>query len=262
MASKGVVTLNGRFRPGTEVRLVKVRDETVLRSEGGEEVGTAKVDKHGQVKFDAEPGARYFIVGHIDGFPVEVRARGNKADDDNSTLAQAPIAYTRVKLADGSFADERPEKRDAGFGGVGPAPSLDQVPAGTPLRSDTGRGYAHPVDSEELAPYPPQSEFEGEEQRSATPEGQATPVGHQVPVSQEDVKEGTLQRSDTELGVATPIPAGDAVQAQEVRESAETKASVGEPVKAAAAPLDAAKARKRAAKKSAAKKSNQNENKE
>src|SRR5438477_636017 len=43
-SSGGHVVLNGRFKAGTDVRLVQVRDESVLRAEGGEEVATAPVD--------------------------------------------------------------------------------------------------------------------------------------------------------------------------------------------------------------------------
>lgn len=252
MASKdGAVTLRGRFSPGTTVRLVKVRDESVLRSEGGKTVDEQQVDKDGAVQFtkDVEVGARYFIVGYNDGAFVEVRARGNKADEaDDSVLAQAPVGRDRQRLSDGTFVDEIPEAEDPGFGGVGPAPSQQQ--AGDAIqRSSTPRGYAHPHDPGESAPYPPQSEVDdGAVQRSDTPEGAATPIAHDAPLSQDDVKDGTLQRSDTPRGVATPIPAGDAVEAQRQREAADTKASVGEPVKAAAAPVDQARGRKPAAK--------------
>ena len=115
MASAQVV-LRGRFSPGTIVRLVRVAHEGVLRSEGGEEVGEAKVDKDGEVKFSAgvKENERYFVVGLIDGFPREVRITGRAADDPNSVVEQAPVRPDRVRLSDGSWADEAPERVKAG----------------------------------------------------------------------------------------------------------------------------------------------------
>jgi hypothetical protein len=237
MASKAQVTLNGRFSPGTAVELVEVADESVLTGAGGKVVDRKKVDRDGRVQFQTgvTAGGRYFIRGLQDGMPLEVRARGN-ADADADVGFQRPVQPDRVRLSDGSWADEAPEDQNAGFGGVGPAPSVQQA-RGQRLRSDTPRGYAHPVEEQERAPYPGQDDVKkGTPQRSDTPQGQATPIEHEAPGSQGQVAKGTLQRSDTPLGYATPIPAGDAVQAQLDRESAETKASVGEPVKAAATP--------------------------
>lgn len=242
--AKGQVTLRGRFRPGTEVRLVKVRDEAVLRSEGGKEVATATVDESGTVQFKSgvQVGGRYFVVGQVEGGPLEVRARGRAADDPGEVLSQAPVTADRTRLADGTFVDEAPEREKAGFGGVGPAPGQHQAPEGTVQRSDTPRGSAHPHDPEEQAPYPRQEDVpDTVAQRSDTPTGMATPIVHDAPVAQGDVKAGTWQRSDTPAGVATPIPKGDAIAAQEMRESADTKAGVGEPVKAAAAPPEVAR---------------------
>jgi hypothetical protein len=73
----GQITLHGRFNAGAQVRLVRVEDETVLRPEGGKEVASATVDDDGRVQFKkgVEVGARYFIVGLRDGFPLEVPVR-------------------------------------------------------------------------------------------------------------------------------------------------------------------------------------------
>jgi hypothetical protein len=124
MASKksGQVTLAGRFPKGTDVRLVKVRDETVLRSEGGETIDTQTVDDDGRVQFKkgVEVGARYFIVGYVDGVPLEVRARGNAPGDDPATLTQPPIRPGRIRLGDGSWADEAPKKEKTPSGEVAP----------------------------------------------------------------------------------------------------------------------------------------------
>jgi hypothetical protein len=61
------------------------------------------------------------------------------------------------------------------------------------------------------------------------------------PQRQEDVPKGAVQRSDTPTGVATVIPAGDTVQQAQDRESSFAKETRGEPVRAAAEPIDAPK---------------------
>jgi hypothetical protein len=107
--TKGQVTLRGRFRAGSLVKLVKVAGEHVLRVEGGvEPVAEATVDASGCVRFTegVEVGARYLVVGQVDGEPVQVRARGNTADDENSVLTQAPVQPERQRLSGGQFADE------------------------------------------------------------------------------------------------------------------------------------------------------------
>ena len=108
MAKTAQVTLHGRFRPGAVVRLVKVKDETVLRAEGGETIGAETVDDTGRVQFTdgVEAGARYFIVGQVDGTPLEVRARGNVADEENSVLAIAPVQPDPQKRADGTLESD------------------------------------------------------------------------------------------------------------------------------------------------------------
>lgn len=129
---KGQVTLRGRFRAGSVVKLVKVADERVLRAEGGTvAVAEATVDEDGLVRFTegVEVGARYLIVGQVDGEPVQVRARGNAVGDDNSVLAQAPIQPDRQKLSGGQFADE-------------------VVPFGAPRQADV----VAPVEAAEPAP--------------------------------------------------------------------------------------------------------------
>jgi hypothetical protein len=237
MASKAGVTLRGRFSPGTTVELVEVKDGSVLRSEGASVIDRKQVDREGVVGFTVgvTVGGYYFIRGQQGGFPLEVRVRG-KADADDSAGFQAPIVPERQRLTDGSFLDDPPVGSDPGFAGVGPAPATHQA-RGVQLRSATPRGYAHPVGKDERAPYPAQEDVKkGVQQRSDTPTGQATPIAHQAPNSQADVKAGTQQRSATPLGYATPIPDGDAVDAQRERESADSKASVGEPGKVAANP--------------------------
>lgn len=241
MAAQGQVTLAGRFPAGTPVRLIKVRDESVLRPEGGKLVATSKVKDDGTVRFKdgVEVGGRYFVVGYVDGVPREVRARGNRAADDTG-LAQPPQGPVRTRLADGSWSDEAPDREKAPGAHVGPAVGQAQVPAGTAQRSETPRGYGHPVDTEP-SPYPRQEDVaKGTPQASDTETGMAVPIV-EGPARQEDVPKGTPQRSDTETGIATVIPAGDAVKAQLERESSVAKAVRGEPGKAAATPLTPAR---------------------
>jgi hypothetical protein len=128
MAKQGQVTLRGRFGPGTHVRLVKVAHEGVLRSEGGELVDTGKVNAQGEVTFKAlEVGSRYFVAGYVDGFLLEVRVTAREADD---AVTQPAVAPDRVKLADGSFADEAPDEEKAPVGEVAPGPSQQQARGG------------------------------------------------------------------------------------------------------------------------------------
>lgn len=243
---KAQVTLRGRFRAGTRVRLVEVKDESVLRAEGGKLLDVKRVDEDGQVRFtkDVKKGGRYFVVGNVDGQPLEVRARGNTAEEESAVLGQAPVQPDRVRLADGSFADETPERQKTPSREVQPAPRQDQVADGVVQRSDTPRGSAHPVDPEETLPYPRQEDVpDGVVQMSDTETGQATPIQSAVSMRQEDVPDNVVQRSSTATGVATPIPKGDAVRAQQEKESADAKAMRGEPVRAAAEPLDVAGAK-------------------
>lgn len=207
MATKGRVTLRGRFPVGTVVRLVRVAGPHVLRAAGGEEAGSATVGADGSVSFPAEVGGRYFIVGQVDGAPVEVRARGNLVGEESSVLGQAPVAVDRVRLSDGSWADEAPKREGPPGGHV--VAGQHQVPAGVVQRSDTPRGLATPIPAGEKAPYPGQEHVDDRAvQRSSTPLGAAAVIGDRVTERQEESPAGLLQRSDTPHGVTTPVPAG------------------------------------------------------
>lgn len=237
MAEKGRVALSGRFKPGSVVRLVKVAGEHVLRSEGGEEVDKKRVGEDGRVVFASgvEVGARYFIVGRVNGEPLEVRARGNKAGEVSS-LEDSGVTPDRTRLSDGTWSDEAPEKLKVP---VEAAPDLAQamVGKGVAQRSQTPRGSAHPVDVKEQPPYPSQSDVaKGTAQMSQTEHGRAAPVVP-APSSQREVPKGVAQRSQTEHGVAAIIPGGGAVKAQLEKESPLAKVARGEPGRAAADPL-------------------------
>lgn len=238
---QGRVRLAGRFPAGTDVTLVRVRDESVLRSQGGEAVGTATVKKDGTVEFSdgVDVGGRYFVTGYVDGEFREVRARGNAADGSATVLEQPPVGPDRVRLTDGAWADEVPEReRPPKAVQVAPAPRQNQVPKGQVQRSDTARGYAHPSDPRETLPYPRQEDVKaGTVQMSDTERGMATPVAD-TPERQDQVPAGVVQRSATPLGVATPIPGVSAVDEMEARESSTGKAMRGQPVRVAAEPLD------------------------
>lgn len=251
--AKGHVALRGRFSPGVVVALVRVDGEHVLRAAGGETVERKKVDADGCVEFEAEPNARYFVTGIQNGFPLEVRVRGRAADEPSELLGHAPVAYERKKLADGSWADEEPEKVDPPpFYG---APHLGQQHLDNDViqRSNTIRGSAHPFDPDEPVPYPRQEDV-GEDvvQRSSTETGMATPIPD-GPARQEDVPDNVVQSSATATGVATVLPT-DAVEHQEHKESAESKALFGEPGKVPPAQAARARAKKAAKSKSTKKK--------
>lgn len=247
-SSNGQVTLRGRFPSGTKVALVKVSDGAVLRAEGGRTLERKRVGKDGSVQFtkDVEVGGRYFITGNVRGQPLEVRVTGrDRQADEDSAGGQAPVQVDRVRLSDGSWLDEAPEKEKTPSSEVGPGPSQQQVPKRQWQRSSTARGSAHPHDPGEPAPYPSQEDTNGVLQASDTEKGRATPIDL-GPQRQDQVPAGTWQRSATPKGVATPIPPGDAVEVQKVKESAEAKAKRGEPVRAAAEPLGVKAAGKRA----------------
>jgi hypothetical protein len=215
----GQARLAGRFPPGSVVRLVKVASEATLRSEGGEEVDTQTVGDDGVVTFSkgVDVGGRYLAVGLVGGTPLEVRLRGNVGED--AVNGQAPVARDRVRLSDGSWADEAPKREKAPAVPPGPRLAQHQVPGDVPQRSATLRGTAHPVDPEEQEPVRRQEDVkDGTPQMSDTRprevDGQRVGGGGEAseilvgPQRQEDVPDGVPQRSDTPTGVATPIDVG------------------------------------------------------
>jgi hypothetical protein len=236
MASRGKVRLSGWFPEGVRVELYE-REPGQLRPAAGSSLGST-VAVGGKVEFRQHsivPGGKYFVVGVVRGFPVQVPVTASAVGDsaEPGVQGQAPVGRDRVRLADGRFVDELTVDSEEGVPRLEVAPAPKQEHArDVPQRSATPVGYAHPVDPEEVFPYPRQEDVP---QMSDTETGMATPV---VPTfSQVDVPAGTLQRSDTVAGVATPLPVGDAVRAQQDRESSESKAARGEPVKAAAQPV-------------------------
>jgi hypothetical protein len=233
----GKVRLSGRFSPGTRVSLIKVRDETVLRAEGGEEVDAKRVKDDGTVEFSADVGQRYFVVGRQNGFPLEVRVTGrDDSDADDATLSQAPVTPDRTRMADGSWVDEPAELDEPKFEGY-PHLAQEQVKGKHVMRAYGERGSAHISDPKEPVPYGRQEDVgKGTVQMSDTETGQATPVDVSYQ-KQEDVPNGVWQRSATPTGLATPIPGGGPVEAQKAKESSHAKEARGEPVRAAAEPL-------------------------
>lgn len=134
----GVVTLRGRFRPGTRVRLVQVAHEGVLRAEGGDLVAAKKVDGDGVVQFTdgVEEGGRYFIVGQIDGEPHEVRVRANAVGEEDLGLVNHAVDRDRTKLADGTFSDEIVDPR---MPRSVPKPAPKSSPAKAPAAKSSAR---------------------------------------------------------------------------------------------------------------------------
>lgn len=232
-------TLRGRFSPGTIVALHEVADATVLRAEG-EPDSTAEVDKNGEVSFNLKEGRRYIAQAYDRGEPRAVRLTGRSAEDINSEIVQPSVTPDRVRLSDGSWADEEPARvKKDDMPALEAAPDLAQnmVPKGTDQRSDTPRGTAHPVDTSEPTPYESQQNVADDvKQMSDTEFGAAARIAV-GPQRQEDVPAGVWQRSHTPTGVATPIPGGGPVAAQEAKESSLAKEMRGEPGRAAAEPL-------------------------
>lgn len=233
-------TLRGRFSPGSVVNLYEVADASVLRAEG-EPDQTETVNDKGEVSFSLKDGHRYIAQAYDRGEPRSVRLTGRSGDEDVA-LEQAPIGPDRVRMSDGSWSDEAPEKVKKGDLPLEAAPHLSQTQIGddVPQRSATPRGTAHPVDPEEPTPYEAQENVDEDvKQASDTETGRATRIAV-GPQRQEDVPPGVWQRSHTPTGVATPIPGGGPVAAQEMKESSLAKEMRGEPTQAAAAPLKSA----------------------
>jgi hypothetical protein len=154
-AGSGQVVLRGRFKPGSRVQLVEVAGEHVLRAQGGREVAEGVVGDDGCVAFSSgvKVGGRYFVVGRVDGFPLEVRCRGNRAGEESTALAQEPVRSDRTRLANGAWSDEAPEAEAAPGAQVAPGPAQHQVPSGQVQRSATALGVGTPMDPEETLPY-------------------------------------------------------------------------------------------------------------
>lgn len=187
MASAGgQVTVRGRFKVGSLVRLVKADSGSVLHAGSSESVATTTVvDEDGVavVRFDedVEVGGYYFLCGYVDGHPLNLRARGRKPGEDDSQLAQPPLEPEWQTLANGGrrnpVGDDHPHERH-------PAPAQHHVADDVPQASRTELGEAVPVD------------------RAAQP-----PYGRQ-----EDTPEGMVQRSNTPHGVTAPIPGQTSIE--------------------------------------------------
>jgi hypothetical protein len=186
------------------------------------------------------------------GTPLEVRLRGNVGED--AVNGQAPISTDRVRLSDGSWADEAPKREKAPLVPPGPRLGQHQVPGDVQQRSATLRGTAHPVDPKDQEPLRRQEDVpEGTPQMSDTRprdvDGQRVGGGGEAseilvgPQRQEDVPKGVQQRSDTPTGVATPIDVGDSVEAWRRAESSQARESRGDWTRAHAEPLAAKGAR-------------------
>jgi hypothetical protein len=149
----GGLILRGRFPAGSRVRLTKSAGPHQLRvGPTDEEIDVQTVDEDGNLEFSGvEPGERYFASGIIGGQPREVRLTGS-ADPDNSLLAgYEPIRSDRVKLADGTWADEPIDRKEYDEQTVEGATWLaqDQVGDDVPQRSSTIRGSATPISADE-----------------------------------------------------------------------------------------------------------------
>lgn len=156
MATKGSITLRGRFSPDSSVRLVKVDGPHVLRPGPGDEtVDTQKVDKDGTLKFSkgVDVDGRYFAVGQVNGQPVEVRLRGRNDDDPGHLAGYEPVGPERARLGvggSGGWADEAPSREKGEEVPEGATwQAQHDVAKGTLQRSDTPRGAAAVISAEE-----------------------------------------------------------------------------------------------------------------
>lgn len=249
--SKASVHLRGRFSPGTKVGLYE-RYGDVFR--GGRALKSATVDKNGEVEFKGlEEAARFWIAGEVDGDERAV-AMTAKGDDATKRLTGAQVrdrlaqtrpnpqrreivtgarttSNTRVTGARGEpFADERvgkPTPKDEREDEPQPYPRIEDMPKGTPLRSHTITGSAHPVEPGEKQPTIPQSDVrKGTPQRSDTEFGEAalkTATDEEQPKRRQESQSGK-QRSDTPTGEAEPKPRAKPKRQAQVRDSAKSKA--------------------------------------
>lgn len=234
------ITERGTFPDGTHVHLYKASGPAQLRPEGAPD--DTKLSKDGEVKFTGvDEGERYILFAYVHGQPLQLRATGRSANDESAILTQPAPAADRLRLADGSFADEAPERvKKSELPPFEAAPNLSQtqIAGDVPQRSATTRGTAHPVDVDEPVPYRAQEDVPDDVlQMSDTETGRATELAV-GPQRQEDVPKGTPQRSDTPTGVATVIPQGGPVDAQQEKESSRGKEMRGEPVRVATEPVE------------------------
>ena len=209
------VVLRGRFPVGSRVELVRVRDERVLRSQGGDVIAEQEVEERDGVAVvcfedDVEEGGYYFVRGYARGHFIDVRVRGRSVDEADGAVGQAPQGPVPTTLADGTrldadgvpthFASGDPiERAEEGLG-----PRQQDVPGDVLQRSDTPLGQATVIPRREKSPYPDMGEMRGVK-ASVTPEGES--VRAQETAAQADVPDDVLQMSSTPEGVAVPVPA-------------------------------------------------------
>jgi hypothetical protein len=222
-ASKGEVTIRGRFPAGTSVKLIPAQSADAYVGDGsGSAAATAKTNRDGETTFSAPPG-RYFAVA--------------KVKDWNVVLGEHTDI---VRAVDVTIADPEELRQNAPphlVGGpvVGPEPPaahfLDnaQIVVGARSSADgnatidramlvderTGMvsEFASPVVGQEtpkgdipkdgVAPAPRLEDHRDEELASSTLTGEAVPPQPQPP-KQEDAPKGMKQASDTEEGVQAP----------------------------------------------------------
>lgn len=185
------VVLNGRFSPGTRLRLVEVRDERQLRPGAGDrEVDVQFVDEDGHVEFTSgvTDGARYFICGYQNGFPLEIRARGRVAGDEDEVNSVAPVGTEPRKFANAggdvdvapadavAAAEEQERLRKAG-----PAGSPSEAEERAAIRSEKREEREAAADDEELS--------DEEEQGKRAARAQST----QAPLASNDTRRSTKE---------------------------------------------------------------------
>jgi hypothetical protein len=200
-AGSGQVVLRGRFKPGSRVQLVEVAGEHVLRAQGGREVAEGVVGDDGCVAFSSgvKVGGRYFVVGRVDGFPLEVRCRGNRAGEESTALAQEPVRSDRTRLANGAWSDEAPEAEAAPGAQVAPGPAQHQVPVGSgaAVGDGVGCGYADGSGARRCRTRGRRTCRRAWSRRRVRRRGSrrrwCRPGGRRIPT-------GSLQRSDTPMG--------------------------------------------------------------
>jgi hypothetical protein len=235
-AQKVGVRLSGGFSPGTKVVLHRRYGSTFDAASAGATLDRKKVAADGTVMFDGlELGAGYWIAA-LDEDTGEWRARAMTAKPQTDSadklgenevaerLAQTRPSATAVRTGAAvtgprSTSSARPHRVLSGSGSpfahpatglptpkgdrdARPAPyvRIEDVPEGTPLRSHTVTGEAHPVN-----PDLPDGKLRQDQVPEGVPQASATPLGEATIVGDEDQAAARLEQK-VPASQASPQP--------------------------------------------------------
>ena len=168
---------------------------------------------------------------------IHTGARGTRQGEDRVRGHERPPTDTSVQQT----PEGQPDQGDPTTGRKEPEPQprprAEDAPKGQQQRSATFTGEATPKDEPEAQPRPTQDTVSKRQtQRSDTEQGEATPkdVREEQPFArQEDVPKGMKQRSATESGSAEPKSIDKGIEQRERHDSSEDTAAGNDPQKTA-----------------------------